>query len=48
MKQFRLQCRKLESEVLRLRRELNKARLVRDVLKKATAYFAWESLKSKR
>lgn len=38
----------LESEVLQLRKELNEARLERDVLKKATAYFARESLKSTR
>ncbi|EFS4232627.1 transposase [Salmonella enterica] len=38
----------LESEVLQLRKELNKARFERDVLKKATAYFARESLKSTR
>lgn len=38
----------LESEVLQLRKELNEARLERDVLKKATAYFARESLKNTR
>lgn len=38
----------LESEVLQLRKELNEALLERDVLKKATAYFARESLKNTR
>lgn len=38
----------LESEVLRLRNALNEAQLERDILKKATAYFAQESLKSTR
>ncbi len=35
----------LESEILQLRKALNEARLERDILKKATAYFAQESLK---
>ncbi len=30
----------LESEILQLRKALNEARLERDILKKATAYFA--------
>ncbi|EFQ0884041.1 IS3 family transposase, partial [Shigella sonnei] len=30
----------LESEVMQLRKALNEARLERDILKKATAYFA--------
>lgn len=38
----------LETEVLRLRNALNEAQLERDILKKATAYFAQESLKSTR
>ncbi len=38
----------LESEVLRLRNALNEVQQERDVLKKATAYFARESLKSTR
>ncbi|STH68794.1 IS600 ORF1-like protein [Escherichia coli] len=33
----------LESEVMQLRKALNEARLERDILKKATAYFAQES-----
>ncbi|EJL14302.1 transposase family protein [Shigella flexneri 6603-63] len=36
----------LESEILQLRKALNEARLERDILKKATAYFAQESLKN--
>jgi transposase len=35
--------RPLEEEVARLRRELNTVRLERDILKKATAFFAKES-----
>jgi len=38
----------LESEVLSLRKSLNEAQLERDILKKATAYFARESLKNTR
>jgi transposase len=38
----------LEAENSRLRRELVEARLERDVLKKAAAYFAKESLQSTR
>ncbi len=38
----------LESEVLSLRKALNEAQLERDILKKATAYFARESLKNTR
>jgi len=38
----------LESEVLQLRKALNEAQQERDVLKKATAYFARESLKNTR
>ncbi|EFW55218.1 transposase family protein [Shigella boydii ATCC 9905] len=38
----------LESEILQLRKALNEARLERDILKKATAYFAQESLKNTR
>ena len=34
----------LEAEVKKLRKELAEARLERDILKKATAYFAKESL----
>jgi transposase len=34
----------LEAEVKRLRKELAEARMERDILKKATAYFAKESL----
>ncbi|SRK38643.1 transposase family [Shigella sonnei] len=37
----------LESEILQLRKALNEARLERDILKKATAYFAQESLKNR-
>ncbi len=38
----------LETENARLRRELMEARMERDVLKKATAYFAKESLQGTR
>ena len=38
----------LETEVTRLRRELVNAQLERDILKKATAYFAKESQKGTR
>jgi transposase len=38
----------LESEVARLRKELADARLERDILKKAAAYFARESLPGTR
>jgi transposase len=38
----------LEAEISRLRRELAEARMERDVLKKATAYFAKESLQGTR
>ncbi|HAT1681650.1 TPA: transposase [Klebsiella oxytoca] len=38
----------LESEVMQLRKALNEAQLERDILKKATAYFARESLKNTR
>lgn len=38
----------LESEVIRLQKALSEARLERDILKKATAYFARESLKNTR
>jgi len=38
----------LEAENARLRKELSEARLERDILKKATAYFAKESLQSTR
>lgn len=38
----------LESEVMRLRKALNEVQLERDILKKATAYFARESLKNTR
>ncbi|CAD7365553.1 IS600 ORF1-like protein [Escherichia coli] len=38
----------LESEILQLSKALNEARLERDILKKATAYFAQESLKNTR
>ncbi|SRK77385.1 IS600 ORF1 [Shigella flexneri] len=34
--------------ILQLRKALNEARLERDILKKATAYFAQESLKNTR
>ncbi len=36
----------LESEVLSIRKSLNEAQLHRDILKKATAYFARDSLKN--
>lgn len=38
----------LEAEVRRLRKELAEVRLERDILKKATAYFARESLPGTR
>ncbi|AHA65530.1 Transposase [Shigella dysenteriae 1617] len=38
----------LESEILQLRKALNEARLGRDIIKKATAYFAQESLENTR
>lgn len=38
----------LESEIARLRKELAEARMERDILKKATAYFARESLPGTR
>ena len=38
----------LESEILQLRKALNEARLERDILKKATAYFAQEKKKNTR
>lgn len=38
----------LETENARLRKELTEARLERDILKKATAYFARESLQGTR
>lgn len=38
----------LEAEVARLRKELAEARLERDIVKKAAAYFARESLPSTR
>lgn len=38
----------LEAEVSRLKRELAEARMERDILKKATAYFAKESLPGTR
>jgi transposase len=38
----------LENEVSRLRKELAEARQERDILKKATAYFAKESLQGTR
>lgn len=38
----------LESEVACLRKALNETQLERDILKKATAYFARESLKNTR
>lgn len=38
----------LEAEVAKLRRELAEARMERDILKKATAYFAKESQKGTR
>lgn len=38
----------LESEVIRLRKALNEAQTERDILKKATAYFARVSLKNTR
>lgn len=38
----------LESEIARLRKELTEARMERDVLKKATAYFAKESRQGTR
>ena len=38
----------LEAEVRQLRKELAEARMERDILKKATAYFARESLQGTR
>ncbi len=38
----------LEAEVAKLRRELTETRMERDILKKATAYFAKESQKGTR
>jgi len=38
----------LEAEIVRLRKELDQTRQERDILKKATAYFAKESLQSTR
>lgn len=38
----------LEAEIAKLRRDLTEARMERDVLKKATAYFARESLPGMR
>ena len=38
----------LEAEVKQLRKELAEARMERDILKKATAYFARESLQGTR
>jgi transposase len=38
----------LEAEVARLRKELAETRMERDVVKKAAAYFAWESLPGTR
>jgi transposase len=38
----------LEAELARLRKDLAEARLERDILKKATAYFARESLQGTR
>ena len=38
----------LEAEVAKLRKELAEARMERDILKKATAYFARESLPGTR
>ena len=38
----------LEAEVAKLRKDLAEARLERDILKKATAYFAKESLQGTR
>ena len=38
----------LEAEISKLRKELSQASLERDILKKATAYFAKESLRSTR
>ena len=38
----------LEAEVSKLRKELAEARMERDNVKKAAAYFAWESLPSTR
>jgi transposase len=38
----------LEAEIIRLRKELVEARMERDILKKATAYFARESLPGTR
>jgi len=41
-------ARELEAENSRLRKELAEARMERDILKKATAYFARESLPGTR
>ena len=38
----------LEAEIVRLRKELDRTRQERDILKKATAYFAKESLQGTR
>ena len=38
----------LEAEVSKLRKELAEARMERDIVKKAAAYFAWESLPGTR
>lgn len=38
----------LETEITRLRKELSEARMERDILKKAAAYFAKESLQGTR
>ena len=38
----------LEEELAKMRRELHETRQERDILKKATAYFAWESLPGTR
>lgn len=40
--------RELEAENAKLRKELSEARMERDILKKATAYFARESLPGTR
>lgn len=41
-------CAELEAEVAKLRKELAVERMEKDVLKKATAYFARESLPGTR
>ncbi len=43
-----LSSRELAKENVRLRKELAEARMERDILKKATAYFARESLQGTR